>query len=237
MFCLNTYLDEEQEQLQRAIQLSMMETTSTNTDLTRMGMIEDVKTRTDDAPCGMRNVGSSCWYNAVIQCMFHVPALRRRILSSELRGTSLSTEFDAIRKTFTLLKGSKKSTIETADYVQVFKAHMPSGSTQQDVSEFVHKLLDVCESALKPEGTANAENPIKKLFYGTLKEIGKTDEEKVSVSLFYSGTGSSAFVSGGGTWPSSFVSAVGGASSAGGGCASSSSDLGASVTTGAGGVS
>jgi len=171
-------IDEEQEQLQRAIQLSMMETTSTNTDLTRMGMIEDAKTRTDDAPCGMRNVGSSCWYNAVIQCMFHVPALRRRILSSELRGTSLSTEFDAIRKTFTLLKGSKKSTIETADYVQVFKAHMPSGSTQQDVSEFVHKLLDVCESALKPEGTANAENPIKKLFYGTLKEIGKTDEEK-----------------------------------------------------------
>ena len=161
----------------------MMETTSTNTDLTRMSMIDEVKTRTDDAPCGMRNVGSSCWYNAVIQCMFHVPALRRRILSSELRGTSLSTEFDAIRKTFTLLKGSKKSTIETADYVQVFKAHMPSGSTQQDVSEFVHKLLDVCESALKPEGTANAENPIKKLFYGTLKEIGKTDEEKVSFIL------------------------------------------------------
>ena len=161
----------------------MMETTSTNTDLTRMSMIDEVKTRTDDAPCGMRNVGSSCWYNAVIQCMFHVPALRRRILSSELRGTSLSTEFDAIRKTFTLLKGSKKSTIETADYIQVFKAHMPSGSTQQDVSEFVHKLLDVCESALKPEGTANAENPIKKLFYGTLKEIGKTDEEKVSFIL------------------------------------------------------
>ena len=152
-----------------------------------MSMIDEVKTRTDDAPCGMRNVGSSCWYNAVIQCMFHVPALRRRILSSELRGTSLSTEFDAIRKTFTLLKGSKKSTIETADYVQVFKAHMPSGSTQQDVSEFVHKLLDVCESALKPEGTANAENPIKKLFYGTLKEIGKTDEEKVSLFCYYGG--------------------------------------------------
>ena len=76
------------------------------------------------APVGMRNVGSSCWYNSVLQVMYHVPALRRRILSSELRGTSLSTEFDAIRKTFTLLKGSKKVMIETKDYVQVFKGRV-----------------------------------------------------------------------------------------------------------------
>lgn len=164
--------------MQRAIQLSMMETSTA--DLKS----EDTsaKTRHQDVPCGMRNVGSSCWYNSVIQVMYHVPALRRRILSSELTATSLSTEFDAIRKTFTLLKGSKKSMIETREYVQVFKSHMPSGSTQQDVSEFVHKMLDVCETALKPESAENAENPIKNLFYGTLKEIGKTADQKVIYS-------------------------------------------------------
>ena len=65
------------------------------------------------------------------------------ILSSDMRGLEISKEFDAIRKTFTLLKGSQKSWIEAGDYVKVFKAHMPSGNTQQDVSEFVHKMLEV----------------------------------------------------------------------------------------------
>lgn len=73
--------------------------------------------------------------------------------------------------------------IETREYVQVFKSHMPSGSTQQDVSEFVHKMLDVCETALKPENAENAENPIKNLFYGTLKEVGKNADQKVIYSV------------------------------------------------------
>ena len=98
------------------------------------------------------------------------------ILSSDLRGVEISKEFDAIRKTFTLLKGSQKSWIEAADYVKVFKAHMPSGNTQQDVSEFVHKMLDVCENAF----TQNDINPVKQLFYGDIVQMGFDQNKQVN---------------------------------------------------------
>ena len=57
-----------------------------------------------EIPTGMWNVGSSCWYNSVIQVFYHLPALRRQVLSSEYQGVKISKEFDAIRNTFTLLK-------------------------------------------------------------------------------------------------------------------------------------
>ena len=97
------------------------------------------------------------------------------ILSSDMRGVEISKEFDALRKTFTLLKGSQKSWIEAGDYVKVFKAHMPSGNTQQDVSEFVHKMLDVCENALKRDEN----NPVKQLFYGEILQTGFDQDKKV----------------------------------------------------------
>ena len=97
------------------------------------------------------------------------------ILSSDMRGVEISKEFDALRKTFTLLKGSQKSWIEAGDYVKVFKAHMPSGNTQQDVSEFVHKMLDVCENALKRDEN----NPVKQLFYGEILQTGLDQDKKV----------------------------------------------------------
>ena len=106
---------------------------------------------------------------------YHLPALRRMILSSDMRGVEISKEFDALRKTFTLLKGSQKSWIEAGDYVKVFKAHMPSGNTQQDVSEFVHKMLDVCENALKRDEN----NPVKQLFYGEILQTGLDQDKKV----------------------------------------------------------
>ena len=111
----------------------------------------------------------------VSKVFYHLPALRRMILSSDMRGVEISKEFDALRKTFTLLKGSQKSWIEAGDYVKVFKAHMPSGNTQQDVSEFVHKMLDVCENALKRDEN----NPVKQLFYGEILQTGLDQDKKV----------------------------------------------------------
>ena len=52
---------------------------------------------------------------------------------------------------------------------------MPSGNTQQDVSEFVHKMLDVCENALKRDEN----NPVKQLFYGEILQTGLDQDKKV----------------------------------------------------------
>ena len=124
----------EQEEIEKAIQLSLMETQSHS----KNGIIaiddksDPAPTKSDlNAPVGMINVGSSCWYNSVIQVFYHLPAIRRMILSNEYENVVISEEFTAIRNTFTLLKGSMKSWIDTKKYVQVFKSHMPSGSTQQ----------------------------------------------------------------------------------------------------------
>ena len=67
---------------------------------------------------------------------------------------------------------------------------MPSGNTQQDVSEFVHKMLDVCENALKRENESstnqsatNQSNPVKQLFYGEILQTGFDQNKKVFTQL------------------------------------------------------
>ena len=60
--------DKEQDDIQRAIQMSLMET---NNDVITIDDAGDNKTPPSKInsthPCGIRNVGSSCWYNSVLQ--------------------------------------------------------------------------------------------------------------------------------------------------------------------------
>ena len=60
--------DKEQDDIQRAIQMSLMET---NNDVITIDDGGDNKAPPSKInlthPCGIRNVGSSCWYNSVLQ--------------------------------------------------------------------------------------------------------------------------------------------------------------------------
>ena len=60
--------DKEQDDIQRAIQMSLMETSNDVITIDDGGDNKTPPSKINSThPCGIRNVGSSCWYNSVLQ--------------------------------------------------------------------------------------------------------------------------------------------------------------------------
>ncbi|KAI2651355.1 Ubiquitin carboxyl-terminal hydrolase 25 [Labeo rohita] len=101
--------------------------------------------RQEDCPVGIRNVGNTCWFSAVIQ---------------------------ELRCLFALMVGSNRRFVDPSAAVELLRDAFRTSEAQQDVSEFTHKLLDWLEDAFQlaangnnPEDKQN--NPMVQLFYGT----------------------------------------------------------------------
>lgn len=139
--------------------------------------------RQEDWPVGIRNVGNTCWFSAVIQSLFHLPVFRRLVLNyclservlekckshSEKRNIAFMQE---LRCLFALMAGSNRRFVDPSAAVELLRDAFRTSEAQQDVSEFTHKLLDWLEDAFQlaangtnPEDKQN--NPMVQLFYGT----------------------------------------------------------------------
>ncbi|XP_035752306.1 ubiquitin carboxyl-terminal hydrolase 25 [Egretta garzetta] len=137
--------------------------------------------RQDNCPVGLKNVGNTCWFSAVIQSLFNLLEFRRLVLNfnppanaqdlprnqKEHRNLPFMRE---LRYLFALLVGSKRKYVD------------PSRS-RQDVSEFTHKLLDWLEDAfqIKAEEERDGEkpkNPMVELFYGRFLAVGVLEGKK-----------------------------------------------------------
>uniref|UniRef100_A0A669EDJ8 Ubiquitin carboxyl-terminal hydrolase n=1 Tax=Oreochromis niloticus TaxID=8128 RepID=A0A669EDJ8_ORENI len=142
--------------------------------------------RQDDWPVGIRNVGNTCWFSAVIQSLFHLPVFRRLVLNYHLsekilekcKSHSRNIAFmQELRCLFALMVGSTRRFVDPSAAVELLRDAFRTNEAQQDVSEFSHKLLDWLEDAFQ-----NAEdkqhNPMVQLFYGTFvterRHEGKT---------------------------------------------------------------
>nr|XP_039248121.1 ubiquitin carboxyl-terminal hydrolase 25-like isoform X1 [Styela clava] len=108
-------------------------------------------------PAGLKNVGNTCWFSAVIQSLFNLPIFRNLVLhyqsSSELPSPDSARYrnvcfMEELKKLFALLIGSNQSFIDPSNCVLLLKSGFDENSQQQDVSEFTHKLLDWLEDAL-----------------------------------------------------------------------------------------
>ncbi|XP_036379518.1 ubiquitin carboxyl-terminal hydrolase 28 isoform X2 [Megalops cyprinoides] len=139
--------------------------------------------RQEGCPVGMRNVGNTCWFSAVIQSLFHLPVFRRLVLNyclsesvlekcknhSEKRNIAFMQE---LRCLFALMVGSTRRFVDPSAAVELLKDAFRTSEAQQDVSEFTHKLLDWLEDAFQLAANGNnpddkQENPMVQLFYGT----------------------------------------------------------------------
>ncbi|XP_028838352.1 ubiquitin carboxyl-terminal hydrolase 28 isoform X2 [Denticeps clupeoides] len=139
--------------------------------------------RLDDWPVGIRNVGNTCWFSAVIQSLFHLPVFRRLVLSyclseqvlekckshSDKRNIAFMQE---LRCLFALMVGSTRRFVDPSAAVELLRDAFRTSEAQQDVSEFTHKLLDWLEDAFQLAANGNnpedkQENPMVQLFYGT----------------------------------------------------------------------
>lgn len=145
--------------------------------------------RVDGWPVGLKNVGNTCWFSAVIQSLFQLPEFRRLVLSYSLPQSVLEncpshTEkrnimfMQELQYLFALMMGSNRKYVDPSAALDLLKgAFRSSEEQQQDVSEFTHKLLDWLEDAFQLAVNVNnprnkTENPMVQLFYGTFLTEG-----------------------------------------------------------------
>lgn len=168
--------------------------------------------RLDGCPVGLKNVGNTCWFSAVIQSLFHLPVFRRLVLNytppldpqekpEDGYRVSFMTE---LRFLFALMLGSKRKYVDPTKAVQILKEALKyNGSesnpgNQQDVSEFTHKLLEWLEDSFKvnhnngvdgsPIRNGKDLNPVVELFFGESNVEGvyegKTFSKKETFGAF-----------------------------------------------------
>ncbi|XP_049891472.1 ubiquitin carboxyl-terminal hydrolase 25 isoform X7 [Epinephelus moara] len=151
--------------------------------------------RVDSCPVGLKNVGNTCWFSAVIQSLFNLLEFQRLVLNyspparvhdlprnqKEHRNLPFMQE---LRNLFSLMVGSKRKYVDPSRAVEILKdAFKSSESQQQDVSEFTHKLLDWLEDAFQMKAEEDREgekpkNPMVELFYGRFLAVGVLEGKK-----------------------------------------------------------
>ncbi|NXY82420.1 UBP28 hydrolase, partial [Alcedo cyanopectus] len=140
--------------------------------------------RADNWPVGMKNIGNTCWFSAVIQSLFQLPEFRRLVLGYSLpqnvlescrsrtgkRNVAFMQELQCL---FALMLGTRRKFVDPSAALELLRDGFRSTQEQQqDVSEFTHKLLDWLEDAFQLAVNAKSpgdksENPMVQLFYGT----------------------------------------------------------------------
>ncbi|NXI57457.1 UBP28 hydrolase, partial [Chloroceryle aenea] len=145
--------------------------------------------RVDDWPVGMKNIGNTCWFSAVIQSLFQLPEFRKLVLGYSLpqnvlescrsrtgkRNVAFMQELQCL---FALMLGTRRKFVDPSAALELLRDGFRSAQEQQqDVSEFTHKLLDWLEDAFQLAVNAKSpgdksENPMVQLFYGTFLTEG-----------------------------------------------------------------
>uniref|UniRef100_A0A665WMF5 ubiquitinyl hydrolase 1 n=1 Tax=Echeneis naucrates TaxID=173247 RepID=A0A665WMF5_ECHNA len=199
---------DDKDDLQRAIALSLEESIleasiaenkaslkRTHTEVWSDSPNPHDRKRIDNCPVGLKNVGNTCWFSAVIQSLFNLLEFQRLVLNyspparvhdlprnqKEHRNLPFMQE---LRNLFSLMVGSKRKYVDPSRAVEILKdAFKSTESQQQDVSEFTHKLLDWLEDAFQMKAEEDREgekpkNPMVELFYGRFLAVGVLEGKK-----------------------------------------------------------
>uniref|UniRef100_A0A8B9LFZ2 Ubiquitin carboxyl-terminal hydrolase 25 n=1 Tax=Astyanax mexicanus TaxID=7994 RepID=A0A8B9LFZ2_ASTMX len=188
-----TGITDEEQAISRVLEASIAENKAslkrTHTEVWSDSPNPHDRKRQENCPVGLKNVGNTCWFSAVIQSLFNLLEFQRLVLhySPPARVQDLPRNqkehrnlpfMQELRNLFSLMVGSKRKYVDPSKAVEILKdAFKSSESQQQDVSEFTHKLLDWLEDAfqMKAEEDSLDEN-VNKLHVTYFLSTGKKFE-------------------------------------------------------------
>ncbi|XP_073730573.1 ubiquitin carboxyl-terminal hydrolase 25 isoform X12 [Misgurnus anguillicaudatus] len=194
-----TGITDEEQAISRVLEASIAENKAslkrTHTEVWSDSPNPHDRKRLENCPVGLKNVGNTCWFSAVIQSLFNLLEFQRLVLhySPPARMQDLPRNqkehrnlpfMQELRRLFSLLVGSKRKYVDPSRAVEILKdAFKSSESQQQDVSEFTHKLLDWLEDAFQIKAEEDREgekpkNPMVELFYGRFLAVGVLEGKK-----------------------------------------------------------
>ncbi|XP_029925180.1 ubiquitin carboxyl-terminal hydrolase 25 isoform X4 [Myripristis murdjan] len=194
-----TGITDEEQAISRVLEASIAENKAslkrTHTEVWSDSPNPHDRKRMDNCPVGLKNVGNTCWFSAVIQSLFNLLEFQRLVLhySPPARVQDLPRNqkehrnlpfMQELRNLFSLMVGSKRKYVDPSRAVEILKdAFKSSESQQQDVSEFTHKLLDWLEDAFQMKAEEDREgekpkNPMVELFYGRFLAVGVLEGKK-----------------------------------------------------------
>ncbi|XP_053703005.1 ubiquitin carboxyl-terminal hydrolase 25 isoform X3 [Synchiropus splendidus] len=194
-----TGITDEEQAISRVLEASIAENKAclkrTHTEVWSDSPNPHDRKRRESCPVGLKNVGNTCWFSAVIQSLFNLLEFQRLVLhyspparvhdlprnQKEHRNLPFMQE---LRNLFSLMVGSKRKYVDPSRAVEILKdAFKSTESQQQDVSEFTHKLLDWLEDAFQIKAEEDREgekpkNPMVELFYGRFLAVGVLEGKK-----------------------------------------------------------
>ena len=149
---------------------------------------------------GIKNLGSTCYANSLLQQMYHNKRIREFLLSIKTPEQGVLHE---LQKVFEELNAGMLSQADLLKFTKVFKGFegMPINvKVQQDVNEFFNLLLDTIESELKEakfEGYDVFKEELGGMFHNEIESLEKdfpyttkNEEHYNTLSLDVKGTGS-----------------------------------------------
>ncbi|MEQ2274591.1 Ubiquitin carboxyl-terminal hydrolase 25, partial [Xenotaenia resolanae] len=193
-----TGITDEEQAISRVLEASIAENKAslkrTHTEVWSDSPNPHDRKRIDNCPVGLKNVGNTCWFSAVIQSLFNLLEFQRLVLNyspparvldlprnqKEHRNLPFMQE---LRNLFSLMVGSKRKYVDPSRAVEILKDAFKSSESQQDVSEFTHKLLDWLEDAFQMKAEEDSvgekpKNPMVELFYGRFLAVGVLEGKK-----------------------------------------------------------
>ena len=116
---------------------------------------------------GLKNLGTTCYINSIIQMLFHIDEIKNFILNLKLKKEYQNVLY-SLYITFFDLNNSQNydCAIDTTFFVENFDIEKINKFEQKDVHEFLLLLIEKLENRLKIYG---GDNLFKNLFLSTIK--------------------------------------------------------------------
>ena len=122
---------------------------------------EDYDLRRAGQPAGLKNLGNTCWFNSIIQTLFHLAPFRHLILAFRMEPADvkrLSSENERhlvqfvleLRRLFALMARSRRRVITPSQTLRMLRScskYDASTFNQEDVSEFATILVNLIEDS------------------------------------------------------------------------------------------